>query len=194
MKQLSVTIIDGSPRKESETRKLVHLAKRALEKSSARVTVVDQGTQLLPIFDSEEDKTKDPVISSFFAAVASADILVLSSPEYHGGMSAAIKNALDWLTFVPKEQAMGGKVVGIMGGGGSFANTGAYIQLMMTIRNMHGWLMPEVIMSVPQIWDAFNDKGELISPELNSRLDKFAQRLVHYGKVFEAGKASLIAV
>jgi chromate reductase, NAD(P)H dehydrogenase (quinone) len=32
-----------------------------------------------------------------FAAVAHADAVLVSTPEYAGGMPGALKNALDWL-------------------------------------------------------------------------------------------------
>ena len=63
----------------------------------ARVTVFD-GLADLPIFnpDNEGDATPETV-RAFAAAVAAADGIVISCPEYVHALPGGLKNALDWL-------------------------------------------------------------------------------------------------
>ncbi len=193
MKKIKVVIIDGSPRKQSETRKLAYLTSAELELAGAEVLVIDQGLAPLPFFDGDEESAKHTSVQNLFLSVAAADAIVLSSPEYHGSMSAALKNALDWLTFQPRTEVFSNKVIGLIGGGGGFANSGANLQMMMAVRNMHGWLMPDVMVSVPAIWNAFNDAGQLLDQNLKQRLTEFCKKLTENAAMFRNKRAPQIS-
>lgn len=60
---------------------------------------------------------------SFLAAVRAADALLICSPTYHGTISGAVKNALDYLEFLSRDtpRYLGGRVVGLLGMGGAGA-------------------------------------------------------------------------
>lgn len=49
----------------------------------------------LPHFVPGDDG--DDAVASLRAAVAAADVVVVATPEYAGGMPGSLKNALDWL-------------------------------------------------------------------------------------------------
>lgn len=191
MGNIKVVIIDGSPRKQSETRKLVYLTKAELELAGASVSVIDQALIPLPFFDGVQESSQHEAVQTLFSAIATADAIILSSPEYHGSMSAALKNALDWLTFQPAEDSFRNKVVGLIGGGGGFANSGASLQMMMAVRNMHGWLMPDVLVSIPEIWNAFDSAGQLLDSRMQKRLISFCQKLIENARMFKEKRAEL---
>ncbi len=57
------------------------------------------GLLALPLFnpdDDREDATLHPAVMTMRAAVAAADALLLSTPEYAGALPAALKNMLEW--------------------------------------------------------------------------------------------------
>ena len=181
-----IVAIDGAVRSESATRQLIKISERYFEDAGAEYIPFYQDETSLPIFNGLEETANQPIVKEYLELVGSADGFVLSSPEYHGSMSGAIKNALDWLNFLPPEGKVKGKVFGIMGGGGALANSGATLQLMMAIRSLHGWLMPDVLMSVPTIWSAFNEEGTDLQDEgLKKRLRQFSTELSRYTKLFK---------
>lgn len=51
----------------------------------------------LPLFNGEEEQETIEAVQELKAKVKAADGIVLLSPEYHSGMSGALKNALDFL-------------------------------------------------------------------------------------------------
>jgi chromate reductase, NAD(P)H dehydrogenase (quinone) len=58
------------------------------------------GLEDIPAFnpDVEEDESRIPAaVTEWRGAVANADAVVISSPEYAHGIPGALKNALDWL-------------------------------------------------------------------------------------------------
>jgi chromate reductase len=75
----------------------------ALLRAAARLALPDADVQVagwlghLPLFDP--DLADDPPlpVQALQMAVASADALLIASPEYAHGISGTLKNALDWL-------------------------------------------------------------------------------------------------
>jgi chromate reductase, NAD(P)H dehydrogenase (quinone) len=53
----------------------------------------------VPLYDQDSDtETPPPAVADLRAAVASADGVIIASPEYNAGMSGVMKNALDWIS------------------------------------------------------------------------------------------------
>jgi len=51
----------------------------------------------LPIFNPDQDNEKiDPAVAEFRSAIAAADAVLISTPEYAMGVPGGLKNALDW--------------------------------------------------------------------------------------------------
>lgn len=182
-KEVVVAIIDGSPRKESSTRDLANNVAKEISRLGAEVHLFRQDFQRLPLFDDEVDSAQQPSVQALFDCVAAADCIVLSSPEYHNSMSGALKNALDWLSLLPKERKKPMMLCGLIGGGGTMGNSGALVQMMMAVRSMKWWLMPDVMVSVPNIWDSVKDAG-IVDAGIVSRVEEFSSRIVEYGAAF----------
>lgn len=182
MKKIKILGIDGVVRKDSMSRQLLAKTLESFNIDTTVVTLFDQSYRKLPLYDDSPELLDNPDINFLLNAVRETDVIILSSPEYHGSMSGALKNALDWCTHV--EGRFKGKLVGLVGGGASFANSGANIQMMMAVRAMHGWLMPEVLLSAVNIWDVFDEHGEIIDSSLSKRLQEFVKLITKYGKVF----------
>ena len=114
---------------------------------------------------SEIDKVQDDVNWS--------DALILSTPDYHGSMSGAMKNFLDyfWAEFA-------GKTFGYICASHEKGLT-AMDQMRTAVRQCYGWSLPYGI-SVSDSEDFVNGK---INPKLESRLDMLARDLVVYGDI-----------
>jgi chromate reductase, NAD(P)H dehydrogenase (quinone) len=77
----------------------------ALLRAAARVGVPDADIEVpdwlgrLPLFNPDlEGAAELPLaVQALYLAVANADALLIASPEYAHGVSATLKNALDWL-------------------------------------------------------------------------------------------------
>lgn len=187
--ELKILVLDGAARQDSESRKLAKIVTDEFLKRGSSVTFFDQSKEKLPLYDADEKIKSQSSVQLLLKSVKEADVLVLSSPEYHNSMSGSMKNALDWLTEL-KGSRLRGKLVGLIGGGGAFANSGANIQMMMVVRALHGWLMPEILLSVPNVWDAYTETGGLKDKDLNDRLNSFCSKLLQYGKMFKENRAA----
>ena len=140
------------------------------KKQGAETRLLNLKQTKLPLYDPTEDqssleikKVKDDVNWS--------DALILSTPDYHGSMSGAMKNFLDyfWAEFA-------GKTFGYICASPEKGLT-AMDQMRTAVRQCYGWSIPYGV-SVSDSDDFINGK---ITTKLESRLDMLARDLVIYG-------------
>lgn len=185
--KIKILAISGAVREKSKTANLSRISKKYFDQPNVEYSLFDLQKNPIPIFDQKEENLKSENVQLLLKLAREADGYVLISPEYHGSMSGAIKNALDWLDYLKDIDYFNGKVVGIMGGGGSLGNSGATIQLMMAIRAMHGWLMPDVVMNVQKIGSALSE-DDLIEEGYRLRMGAFARSLISYTQMFKQNR------
>ena len=101
-------------------------------------------------------------------------------------MSAPLRTSKFLTAAQAAELIRDGDTVGLMGGGGGLGNSGAMVQMMMAVRAMHGWLMPDVFLNVPGVGSALDEHGEFVNPQLKARSEEFVRKLMKFGKVFAA--------
>jgi len=90
-----VLALSGSLRQASINSAFCRAAAR-LATAPLRVQVY-AGLGALPLFNPDLEAAPPAAVLDFRAAVARADALLIASPEYAHGVSAVMKNALDWL-------------------------------------------------------------------------------------------------
>lgn len=105
---MDILALSGNLRAASENTRVLRAAVR-LAPAHVRV-VVFSGLGDLPLFNPDIEFPNPPPVGALRAAINAADALVIASPEYAHGVSAAIKNALDWMvgneSFVNKPVAL----------------------------------------------------------------------------------------
>jgi FMN reductase len=165
--------IGGSLRTESYTQIALSLAAQRLEALGAEVEILDLRQMQLPFCNGEDEYPGYPDVQRMQNAVSSADGLILATPEYHGGVSGVLKNALDLMSF----DQFSGKVTGLISVLGGQPNSNALNDLRLIMRWVHAWVIPEQI-AIGQVWKAFSPEGKLLDDKLSQRFDQFAQSLI----------------
>lgn len=122
--------------------------------------------------DKQEPWPAYPDVRRLREAVRAAHGIVLAGPEYHGGVSGLLKNALDLLDVEHTE----GRVFAAISALGGRSDSNALTQLRGAVRWLHGWMIPEQV-AIPHARTAFRD-GEPCDPELAERLDALGAALV----------------
>ena len=104
-----------------------------------------------------------------------ADAFVLGSPDYHGSMSGAMKNFLDYFW-----EEFAGKTFGYICASHEKGLT-VMDQMRTAVRQCYGWSLPYGISTNGE--QDFNNKGEIINTLLNKRLRMLTRDLVVYGSL-----------
>jgi FMN reductase len=172
---LKIVGIGGSLRPASHSQQLLDLAGKQLQSLGATVEILDLRQMTLPFCNGEEDYPDYPDVQKMRQAVQQADGIILSTPEYHGGVSGVLKNALDLMSF----EQLSGKVAGLLSVLGGVSNSNALNELRLILRWVHAWVIPEQV-AIGQAWQAFGADGQLGDRDLSKRLDQFAQSLIDH--------------
>ena len=165
--------IGGSLRPQSYSQQALQLAAQRVEALGAEVKILDLRQMELPFCNGQDDYSDYPDVEKLRSQVKSADGLILATPEYHGGVSGVLKNALDLMSF----EHLSDKVTGLISVLGGQSNSNALNDLRLIARWVHAWVIPEQI-AIGQAWKAFDSEGKLLDEKLSQRFDKFAQSLV----------------
>ncbi|MBD8873565.1 NADPH-dependent FMN reductase [Rhodanobacter sp. DHB23] len=93
---MNILGISGSLRRASFNTVLLHAAQELLP---AGATLAIHDLHGLPLFDQDVEEQGDPApVAALKDAVAQADALLLACPEYNGGITGVLKNAIDWIS------------------------------------------------------------------------------------------------
>ena len=180
---VNVLGIAGSMRKGSFSTHALKLVLEEAKRYGSDSRVLDLREVRLPIYDpsgsvSEElyrkvNGNRENVLDTVTKAINWADAFVLATPDYHGSMSGAMKNFLDYFW-----EEFAGKTFGYIIASHEKGLTVAD-QMRTSVRQCYGWSMPYNI-SINGGSD-FNSAGNPISSLLANRIKMLARDLVTYG-------------
>jgi chromate reductase, NAD(P)H dehydrogenase (quinone) len=176
---MRILTISGSLRAASHNTALL---RAAAELAPAGVEVVPyEGLDRLPHYNEDHD-TEDPhgEVQRLRDAVASADLVLISTPEYNGSVPGHLKTAVDWASRpFGQGSALWGKPVAVIGA--SVTDYGA-VWAQDHLRKSLGLAGARVLdaeLAVPKARDAFGGPGgELTDPEIRERLASLLEELV----------------
>jgi chromate reductase len=119
MNRYKVVVIVGSLRKDSHNLKLAKALKN-LAKESLEMEIVKIDT--LPLFNEDLEAEFPEVAVQLKQQIEEADAVLFVTPEYNRGMTAPLKNAIDWASrpygknsFAKKPAAICGASIGALG-------------------------------------------------------------------------------
>lgn len=183
-KSVRVLAISGAFREANFTRRALEVALRGASTAGATVDLLDLSRMKLPFCDERTNERSYPRdVHRLRRAAASADGIILGSPEYHGSMSGALKNALDLLTVDELE----GKMVGLVAvAGGSQSAMLTLAHLRTVCRHLRAWVVPCQV-SISRIADAFTPSGHLRDRNHEARLLEVGRDVARYAALHSGG-------
>jgi FMN reductase len=183
---IQVAGICGSLRKGSFTRMALHGALAGAKEAGARTRLIDLSEYHLIFCDGKEDESGYPKdVFTLREEVRAAQGIILATPEYHGGYSGVLKNALDLMGFEEFEGKMLG-LVGVSGGGmGAF---GAMNNLRAVGRALHAWVIPEQA-SIPEAYKVFDASGTLKDSALEKRMKEVGRQVARFAYLHTSEQA-----
>ncbi|MDQ3882149.1 MAG: NAD(P)H-dependent oxidoreductase [Thermoproteota archaeon] len=164
--------VAGSIRQGSYSTRALKIALEYAKKQGAEVRLLDLNTVVLPLYDPTAPASKE--VEHTTEAIAWADAFILASPDYHGSISGALKNFLDYFY-----EEFAGKVFGYIVASHEKGLT-VMEQMRTAVRQCYGWSLPYgVSINGPQ--DFTGD--EIRNTRLSNRLRMMARDLVVYGRL-----------
>ena len=139
----------GSLRSGSDNRRLAEAAVK-LAPSGVSVEIFD-GLADVALYNEDVDRPGAVAAADRLRAdVQSADALLLVTPEYNGTMSAALKNAIDWISRPFGAGAITGKPVAVIGTShGQYGGVWAHDDARKAARIAGANVLDDIKLSVP---------------------------------------------
>jgi FMN reductase len=146
----------------------------------ARAAMLDLRELNLPIFHPEKelddyDAPTRANIERLLDACSSADALIWVSPTYHGTLSGAFKNAIDYLEFLSNDTPpyLTGKPVGLV----AINDIKPFAAMANCAQELRAWLAPT---QVKLGKDDFDAALQLTAPDSQRRLTRLVQELLGF--------------
>ena len=168
--------ICGSLRKASLNRALLVAVRDALP-PDVQMTLHDALD--LPIFNNDLDDP--PGVVRLKAAIAAADGVVFSVPEYNYSIPGGLKNALDWVSRPPDQSPLRGKPIGMVGAASGMSGTiraQTHLRQVMVYSDSPCLNQPEVL--IPRARERFDADGRLTDPSTRILLERFGVAMISF--------------
>jgi FMN reductase len=168
---LQVMAVVGSLRERSVTRTVLDRVGERLRARGAAVDLLDLSLEPLPLYNPDTAYDQ-PAFPALQGRVERADVYVLGTPDYHGSVSAPLKNFLDhfWQEFA-------GKLFAPLVASHEKGLT-AIDQIRTVARQCYAWALPYAVSFVE---NADVNSQEVVNPKLIQRLEMFERDLMVYG-------------
>jgi chromate reductase, NAD(P)H dehydrogenase (quinone) len=170
--------IAGSLRRDSHNRALLRAAAAELAAAGAQLDTWDRLAEL-PHYDEELDvEPAPPAVADLRQAIAGADAVLISTPEYNASLPGALKNALDWASRPWPHNALRDKPVAVIGASeGLFGAVWAQAEVRKVLATI-GARVVDADLPVGQAHEAFDADGSLRDPALRAVLAERVAALV----------------
>lgn len=152
---LTLVGIVGSLRSGSLHRVLCEAAAQLLPTGASLVEVP---LVAVPLYDGDVEAVGDPpAVEALKDAVAAADGVIVFTPEYNRSYPAVTKNALDWLSRRPGDNAIMGRPVGVVAGSpGGHEVAGVRTAMRDTLSVVRA--RPFESLGIPKLHEAIEDR------------------------------------
>jgi FMN reductase len=186
-RQTAVRVVGicGSLRPGSYTQMAIQKALEGAEQLGAETELIDLRHYELVFANGSKNQTELPGVAKLCGEVKRADGIILGTPEYHGGFSGVLKNAIDLMGFDEFE----GKMVGLVGvSGGAMGAFEALLNLRNIGRALHAWVIPEQV-AIPVAWKVFDNRGGINDEEIESRLLEIGRQVTRFARLHKCKDA-----
>lgn len=166
--------ISGSLRRASLNSALL---RAAVGLAPAGVTVEVASIDGIPLYNGDDEAATGvpPQVAALKEAIASADGVLLVTPEYNNGIPGVFKNAIDWMSRPSAEipRVFRGRLFALMGASpgphGTLLSQTAWLPVLRTL----GARVHEARLLATHAHEAFDAAGTLKDDALRARISRF---------------------
>jgi len=184
MSKPRILAFSGSLRADSFNQKIAAIAATGAVEAGADVTLVSLRDYPMPLFDQDLEAASGPpeAARKLKELFLSHDGLIIASPEYNSSLTAALKNAIDWVSraSTPGEAplaAFRGKSAAILAASpGGYGGSRGLVPLRSLLENIGVTVLPDQI-TIPSAHEAFTPEDQLADAARNSAVKELGAKL-----------------
>ncbi len=165
---MRILAISGSLRRDSHNTALLRAAAELLPPGVELTLYQDLGE--IPPFNEDELEPRPPAVQALGDAVADADGVLISTPEYNSSIPGVLKNALDWLSRPLLSSPLRNKPAAVIGAStGMFGAVWAQAETRKVLSAIGARVLDREL-PVPTAHEQFHGSGELSDADLAQEL------------------------
>lgn len=175
--------IGGTGSATGSTERILRQALNAAEAAGAETLFFDGKALDMPMYSYGGVRT-DPALA-MISALRRADGIIIASPGYHGTVSGLIKNALDYVEDMAKDERVyfEGRAVGLIAVAAGWQATGSTLATLRSITHaLRGWPTPMAV-AINSAQPVFDSEGALIDGAIANQLTVLAGQVVEFARM-----------
>jgi chromate reductase, NAD(P)H dehydrogenase (quinone) len=181
--------ISGSLRRDSHNTSLLRAAAEAAG-PDVEFELYDRLKEVPPYDEDDDVHARPASVARLMSAIAEADAVLFSTPEYNSSIPGQLKNAIDWISRPVATNVLRNKPVVVVGAStGGFGAVWAQAELRKVLAAL-GARVLDVELSVPHAHTRF-EEGGLTDDEIRARLAEATEALVE--EIRQRERASVVA-
>lgn len=177
---MKLVALSGSLRAGSFSTAALRAALAIAQRAGAQTSLCDLREIDLPLFLPEAPIAAYPLaarahVERLVADFREADLMLWATPTYHGTMTGALKNALDYMELLGQEPApyLQGKAVGLI----ALADASPHAGMAACVTELRGWLAPTRVTLHAADFDA---DLAVTSVPARRRMTRLVDELLHF--------------
>ena len=170
--------ICGSLRQESWNRKLLVNTLDIADGKEVETAIFD--LKDVPMFNPDDEDSGTPLrVARLREAVEAADAVIIACPEHNGSMSAALKNAIEWLS--RGRNSIGGRVFYLMGTSpGRSGCARMHVHASYSLESEGGMVLHQPRVLLPQVETFMDGEGNITNPAVRDMLESAVAGVVQF--------------
>lgn len=178
---VSVVAVAGSLRKASYNRVVLEAATE-IAPPTVHITIFD-GLDTVPVFNEDLEDSPDfpPGVTRLRKAIAAADGLLISTPEYNQSLPGSVKNMIDWLSRAEFPEGLAGRPVAVTGATtGPWGTRISQTLLKQMLHSVQALVMPAPNLFIPQVESLLDSEGRLVDYETLISLEDLVNSFIDW--------------
>jgi chromate reductase len=184
----TVLALAGSLRRDSYNRRLLEAA---IELAPAELEVRIYGDlSSIPLFNEDLERADGGLeaVQRLRSDVATADALLIATPEYNQSIPGVLKNAIDWLSRPAPIEVLEGKAVSVVGASvGPWGTRLAQSALRQVLHATGAYVVPGPALFLRDAARMFDATGRLVDGPTRERLEAVLAALAEWVRRVPAG-------
>jgi FMN reductase len=175
--------LGGSGNASGATDRILRRALDAAQAAGAETRYFDGQALDMPMYSYDGKRTEKA--AALIDALRRADGIIIASPGYHGTVSGLIKNALDYVEDMAKDDRVyfEGRAVGLIAVAAGWQATGSTLATLRSITHaLRGWPTPMAV-TINSALPIFGEDGDLADSGIRMQLDILARQVVSFAKM-----------
>jgi FMN reductase len=175
--------LGGTGSATGSTERVLRHALNAAENAGAETAFFDGKALDMPMYSWGGARTEQA--AALISALRRADGIIIASPGYHGTVSGLIKNALDYVEDMSKDERVyfEGRAVGLIAVAAGWQATGSTLATLRSITHaLRGWPTPMAV-AINSAQPVFGDDGELNDQAVATQLGVLAGQVVEFARM-----------